>query len=456
MDKSNRLWPVSMVIIFLTIVGAWTVQVQAVQLGSDYVSEQSKIKDVVHTYFELRYRSHNTLQLEDFGALVVDSPKGISFLHFEKDKLEIELHHAKLNDLKYVEYDYFLDFNNISLNPKTESATALVIEGHDVEFEISRKLSAKKPIVSSMRNLQHLIFLQKEDGIWKIVSDDYEDYLWRFIKTTGFTKDDYLRSTENLHTVAQRSDGYFVSTSYCDLQDDESTYPYYRDGAVEYAHDWALSRNPDYYDFSNEGGDCQNFVSQAIYEGGRALMASDDRPTYGWYYNSYSDYASAWTGVEFFYDFVVPGYLEFDTGPEGCILDQGLYQANEGDLIQYDWENNSSWDHSVIIVQSFHGPPDWNHLVASHTPDHDNYPYTYFFYDYPNMVYQFIRIERLDGYSMFLSLILNNYVGMMNKMQAPLLSPYPTPLEAGGYKEPLPYPAQDISKNSNLAPYPAP
>ena len=43
--------------------------------------------------------------------------------------------------------------------------------------------------------------------------------------------------------------------------------PYDRARAVEYARRWALSRNPLFTDYTGIGGDCTNFVSQAIYAG---------------------------------------------------------------------------------------------------------------------------------------------------------------------------------------------
>ena len=89
--------------------------------------------------------------------------------------------------------------------------------------------------------------------------------------------------------------------------------------------------------------------------------------TDGWYYNSVSDYASAWTGVEFFYQFVT-GYDEWSAGPEGCPIDKD--NAEIGDVIQYDWDDNGDWDHSVIIVLSEDmGYGDMYHLIAAHTND---------------------------------------------------------------------------------------
>ena len=40
---------------------------------------------------------------------------------------------------------------------------------------------------------------------------------------------------------------------------------YARDLAVQYADYWAYRRNPQYRSFDELGGDCTNFVSQALY-----------------------------------------------------------------------------------------------------------------------------------------------------------------------------------------------
>jgi len=53
---------------------------------------------------------------------------------------------------------------------------------------------------------------------------------------------------------------------------------YNRYDAKDYALDWAYDRNSDYPDFSTAGGggDCTNFVSQAIYHGGLSMSGSGD------------------------------------------------------------------------------------------------------------------------------------------------------------------------------------
>ena len=78
--------------------------------------------------------------------------------------------------------------------------------------------------------------------------------------------------------------------------------PYDRISAVRYAHIWAYGRNPAFYDYEKIGGDCTNFASQC------ALAAScvmNYTPNIGWYYPNDGDRSPSWTGVEYFYNFMV-------------------------------------------------------------------------------------------------------------------------------------------------------
>ena len=77
---------------------------------------------------------------------------------------------------------------------------------------------------------------------------------------------------------------------------------YNREAAVFYAHKWAFSRNPRYYNFENIGGDCTNFASQVIYAGCSEMNYT---PTFGWYYNSLNDRSPSWTGVNQLYNFLI-------------------------------------------------------------------------------------------------------------------------------------------------------
>lgn len=167
-----------------------------------------------------------------------------------------------------------------------------------------------------------------------------------------------------------------------------------------------------------------------------------DYGSLGWYFYSSSDYANAWTEVQALFELITQYWVwprpgiddpEGPGGPEGCPKAQ--YEVYEGDLIQYDWTNDGSWDHGVIIVRSEdYGQNNRYHYVASHTPDVDNYPFTTF--DYPNKIYRFVHIERIDGYA---KIYVPSIIGGGSGGEDQIISPYPAPVENGG-SQPLPYP----------------
>ncbi len=234
----------------------------------------------------------HTLTLQNYSNLVSSVPIAITSLKSELEKIEIEIYHARMNNLRYVRYKYFLDYKQITIDPLSNIATVSVTEGHDVVFEIS------DPIVSTMRNLEHVITLKKELGGWKIVSDNYADYLWRLLNATGATKEEIYKRIDQSKERPTGMKELDVRQAWVEQGTIESLLGTYdRSGAVDYAHDWAYDRNPSYYDFENDRGDYTNFVSQAMHEGGgiseTASGGGIGEP--GWYYVDVYDRAAAWT-----------------------------------------------------------------------------------------------------------------------------------------------------------------
>ena len=129
---------------------------------------------------------------------------------------------------------------------------------------------------------------------------------------------------------------------------------YRRDIAIEYAMRWALVRNPSYYDFSEIGGDCTNFVSQCVFAGSGTMNPALD----GWYYYSLNQRSPSWTGVEFFCRFMVQNR---GIGPFAVFVPRS--QLQPGDVIQLG--NELGYYHSLFVMES---TPE-HILVAAHTQD---------------------------------------------------------------------------------------
>ena len=153
--------------------------------------------------------------------------------------------------------------------------------------------------------------------------------------------------------------------------------PYNRERAVEYAKKWALSRNPLFTDFTGGGGDCTNFVSQCVFAGCGVMNYTE---TFGWYYISLEERAPAWTGVEFFYNFITSNK---GIGPFGreCAAEE----CEIGDVIQLGREADGFY-HSLLII-GFDGDTP---LVAAQTDDALRRPISTY-------VYEMIRYIKIEG-----------------------------------------------------------
>lgn len=141
--------------------------------------------------------------------------------------------------------------------------------------------------------------------------------------------------------------------------------PYKREKAVEYAHRWALGRNPAYLDFEKLGGDCTNFASQCIFAGSGVMNYT---PTFGWYYENSNRRTASWTGVNYFFDFITGNQGH---GPYAEQVD--VKDVQPGDVVQLSFQGGGVYNHTPVIVQTGLLPCPENILIAAHTFDRDHY-----------------------------------------------------------------------------------
>ncbi|MGI6705756.1 MAG: amidase domain-containing protein [Clostridia bacterium] len=150
--------------------------------------------------------------------------------------------------------------------------------------------------------------------------------------------------------------------------------PYNREKALQYANQWALKRNPSYYDFSEIGGDCTNYISQCLYAGSLVMDYTQDT---GWYYVNLNRRAPAWTGVPFLYRYLTRNYIS--PGPFGKEVD--VSEIEIGDIIQLAFYKDRDFGHSLFVVQHGNPPTIDNILINTHTTDRYYYPLREYYWD---------------------------------------------------------------------------
>lgn len=157
-------------------------------------------------------------------------------------------------------------------------------------------------------------------------------------------------------------------------------FDYVREKAVAYAHEWAYSRNPEYFNFTGLGGDCTNFVSQCIFAGSGIMNYT---PVFGWYYIDANNRTASWTGVVYLYNFLVGNK---GAGPFG--REVSVEEVQPGDVCQLILTKND-FHHSVIIVDTDDVPAYENIRVASHSINADYRPLS----TYNPMAVRYLHIE---------------------------------------------------------------
>lgn len=134
--------------------------------------------------------------------------------------------------------------------------------------------------------------------------------------------------------------------------------------AISYAERWAHSFNPDYYNFSNIGGDCTNFVSQCLHYAG--IPMNYDR--YGWFYVSLYNRSPAWTGVNEFWNF---GTMNKGAGLK--LTPCNLNDLRAGDIIQLF--NGQRYYHNLLVNSVSNGIK-----VSAHDNSAFNVPLSTYYY----------------------------------------------------------------------------
>ena len=191
------------------------------------------------------------------------------------------------------------------------------------------------------------------------------------------------------------------------------TKPYIRENALAYAKKYAFSQNPIFGNFAGIGGNCTNFVSQCIYAGSCKMNYT---PTFGWYYISMEQRAPSWTGVDFFYNFIVGNA---DVGPFGRSATAD--EAEIGDVIQLA-RNEDGYYHTLLIV-GFEGEDP---LVAAQTDNAFARPLSTYTYDYSRYIKILgVRLDSPSNDDCFESVY--NGIAIINSSQSTTPPPPETP-----------------------------
>lgn len=326
------------------------------------------IKDTVGKYLDARYEAFVIGDIKPVQNFFNPTTIQETNNNKELDWVQILLDWRVPKNIFYDKFSVQLDFKSIQVFEKTATVevrevASYIIKGHSV---------------TSKEAYTHTIVLEKDNGKWYIKSDSFDEPIYNMltqgmsveeIKTKLFIENEIF--TEGNISKSETQDGEVLLSS-----------TYNRVAARDYADQYWTNYNNKYMDFTNLGGDCTNYVSQAMRAGGAPDDFSGTQGSQWWYDLSTHQYTPSWTSVNQLYE-----YLLFNTngGPVGVVTNN-LYYVNVADIVQFKL-SGSNWIHSAIVTHV-----EYEDMPYIYVNAHTNDRYRYWIENYPGEK-RFIRIS---------------------------------------------------------------
>ncbi|MFC5723939.1 amidase domain-containing protein [Streptomyces gamaensis] len=110
---------------------------------------------------------------------------------------------------------------------------------------------------------------------------------------------------------------------------------------ADYAEKYWRNYNPAYRKFNDAGGDCTNFISQALAAGGWKQEPGGAEDFRKWWYNSKGE-ATSWVGAN--------EWSWYALSSKRVTSLSNVFQMDVGDIMQMDFDGDGSKDHSMMVT----------------------------------------------------------------------------------------------------------
>lgn len=357
----------------------------------------NEIQNLIIKYMNSYFKSISTLEEIDMTNLFCNDSYEEAYINQTAISLLVNSRKQNKNKMTISNAKYDIIYDNIEKDD--DLITIKVLENDYFHFDFMSNIESKAFgventfILKKIGNTYKIKSLRKIQDFYVMITNVYEvgksdkeakkeldkiknDYILDF-KDESDEYDIYLKRFEkNKDSI----------TNECDNE-------YDRKKALNYAKKYVTNRNSKWTNYSELGGNCQNFASQVLYNGG---IPMDLQGNMIWkYYGDILDETKSkkgrsisWTGVSFFYD-----YAKDNKGFGLCAsVDINPFYAEAGDIGQIGY--NGEYRHTVVIIGNI---KDKNGkikdlLINSNSIDLENYPLSG--YVYPNK-----RIIKILGWN---------------------------------------------------------
>ncbi|GHI85920.1 amidase domain-containing protein [Streptomyces xanthophaeus] len=201
-----------------------------------------------------------------------------------------------------------------------------------------KKLRGDEPETTDFRTRYELKLTSKRGGGWELTSIKSRDTGPVAINEPVATKGKVVKDDGN-----QYPDGTPASTKYpAPAKPKAKTGGAYDYAAMaKYAEKHWSNYNPAYRKFNGAGGDCTNFISQALKAGGWKAVPGSTSDYRNWWYDG-TRQSDSWVGAN--------EWAWFTLSNQRAANLANVYQTDVGDILQLDFNKDGSKDHSMMVT----------------------------------------------------------------------------------------------------------
>lgn len=335
---------------------------------------------VIVAFMERYYQSMGRLEVLDCGDLFSEEEQVT--MHRDVWTLLCEIRQASLSDLTLL--DYAVTLSCTAVEPQ-EDGTVWVRTEEDTVMHFAASPAADSKILGMF---QGFTLEGSEEVGWKIQrhmawDSAYYPFMRFVARDNGLSEGTKppievgYSTVEEQRTLAEENLAARLAQQGQQAEPMTARNAYDREAAVAYARRWAGERNSEWPEYDRYGGNCMNFVSQAINAGGVPMDATGS----AWYWFGNGNRTASWSGVNYFVS-----YVQANTG-SGLVGDAAApyYTGEPGDVIAM---GNDHFRHIVMIseVLTDESGNTVDYLICSNTGDLCDFPAGAYFYTYQQLI----------------------------------------------------------------------
>ncbi len=339
-------------------------------------------KEAIFRYMDRYYEALSSLEMKDLSDLFAVSAAGQKAFHENAWQYMIEMRRMQKSDLRLNDYYYRMWI----LEAETQEDGSVEV---DMGERNLMRFALMPEVISEYPGCWHDFTLVQENGRWVLAGHmQWEGAFWNLLKGH---RDQDLETLENAGEVFAARRELLLSQEAEDMKRREEAHnasgsgplqgspacghAYDREAAVAYARQHVDERNGEWHDYSGEGGNCQNFVSQCLLAGGVPMDTQGDA-RWKWYGEALSDTSEeagctlSWINVDYFY-----AYARDNSGfGLQAQVDADFTTGQKGDLIMMGTPED--WNHMVIIseVVKDENGRTIDYMICSNTSDVKDFP----------------------------------------------------------------------------------